>query len=171
MMMMMRVIKTVAVLAIALLGRADAGVVVVKAPRTESPGLPSGHVFVEPVPTSTPTATILLPTISTTTNIAHAPGETPFDVNTDADAPMKDADSPETTSAPALELLDLDGQGQKFIQTTYWACATVLAETHCGWHEPILDTSAANMGVRGGSVALRAAGIVAFVAGALLIIL
>ncbi|KAI0192519.1 hypothetical protein F4808DRAFT_365487 [Astrocystis sublimbata] len=30
---------------------------------------------------------------------------------------------------------------QKFLQTTYYACHTWARETHCGWHEPILDAS------------------------------
>ncbi|KAI1422910.1 hypothetical protein F5Y12DRAFT_568059 [Xylaria sp. FL1777] len=158
--MMIRVIKTVAVLAIALFGRADAGLVI-KAPRTETPGLLSGHVFVEPVPTNTPTATTVLPAMSTT-SITHTPEETPCNFDTG----MMHTSNPETTAAPVFDL-DLDSQGQKFIQTTYWACATFDKETHCGWHQPILDTSAANTRVRGGSVALMTSFV--FIVGALVL--
>ncbi|KAI0427794.1 hypothetical protein F5Y09DRAFT_20358 [Xylaria sp. FL1042] len=160
---MVRAIKTVAVLALALLGRADAAVVV-KAPRTESPGLMSDHVFVEPVPTSALTATTALPAISTITGSAPVSEETPYHFDTG----MTHANHPQITAAP---LSGFVGQEQKFVQTTYWACETFAKETHCGWHEPILDTSAANMMIKGENVAFRAGSIAALVVGALMLVL
>ncbi|KAI0537273.1 hypothetical protein GGR58DRAFT_472423 [Xylaria digitata] len=153
----MRVITSVAVLALAFLGQADAGLV--KAPRTETPALLSGHVFVEPIPTPTPATTTVLPAISTATS---TPGEIPSDIGT---VPAQ-ASNPEITAAPPLE----PGDGQKFIQTTYWACATLGLETHCGWHEPILDVSSAGTRVSGGSGALMG-GVAACVAAALVLVL
>ncbi|KAI1347025.1 hypothetical protein F5Y01DRAFT_259223 [Xylaria sp. FL0043] len=159
---MIRPIKTVAILAVALLGGTDAGVVV-KAPRTESPDLMSGHAFVEPVPTYTPTATTVLPSISTITGTASTSEETPC-------TSMTHASDPAITVAPPLSL-GFVGQEQKFVQTTYWGCATLGQEAHCGWHEPILDTSAANMVVGRQSLAFRASGIAALVVGVLMLVL
>ena len=31
--------------------------------------------------------------------------------------------------------------GAKFVQTTYYSCVTIGPDSHCGWHEPILDAS------------------------------
>ncbi|KAI0813193.1 hypothetical protein GGR55DRAFT_561196 [Xylaria sp. FL0064] len=155
-------IKTVAILAVALLGRTDAGVVV-KAPRTESPDLMSGHVFVEPVSTSTSTVTTIVPAISTITGTASTSEETPC-------TSMTHASNPEITAAPPLSL-GFVGQEQKFVQTTYWGCATLGHEAHCGWHEPILDTSAANMIVGRENLAFRASNIAALVVGALMLVL
>ncbi|KAI0972153.1 hypothetical protein F4678DRAFT_460383 [Xylaria arbuscula] len=164
-------LKTVAVLAIAFLGLVDAGIVV-KAPRTEPLGLSSGHVFVQPVPTLVPTTTTILSAVSTTSSIAN----TSIIANTSRETPcslytgMTHARNPDITAAPTLDL-DLDSQGQKFVQTTYWACATLGGEAHCGWHEPILDTSAANMRVGGENIAIRAGGVAALMIGALALVL
>ncbi|KAI0411929.1 hypothetical protein F5X98DRAFT_356203 [Xylaria grammica] len=145
---MMRVITAAATLALAFLGQADAGPVV-KAPRTEIPALLSGHVFVTPVPTAVATPSTVVPAASTSTG---TPGEIHFDISTGAGASMAQTTSnPETTAAPPVPV-DL-GDGQKFVQTTYWACATFPMETHCGWHEPILDASSAGARVKGGSAA------------------
>ncbi|TGJ80015.1 hypothetical protein E0Z10_g8743 [Xylaria hypoxylon] len=159
---MMRVITSVAVLALAFLGRVDAGLVL-KAPRTEIPGLLSGHVFVTPVPIPVAATTTVLPAISTATSTS---GEIPSDVGTGTGTGTAQASNPETTAAPPLDL----GDGQKFVQTTYWACATFPSETHCGWHEPILDASSAGMKVRGGSVT-RTGGVAACVIAALVLVL
>ncbi|KAJ2979868.1 hypothetical protein NUW58_g7091 [Xylaria curta] len=55
-------------------------------------------------------------------------------------------EGPEPTAAPALENgggeRTIVADGRKFVQTTYWACETFPKETHCGWHEPILDALA-----------------------------
>jgi len=44
---------------------------------------------------------------------------------------------------------------ERFRQTTYWSCVQWpgVSTAHCGWHEPILDASMPNAGVRrGGTV-------------------
>ncbi|EPE02647.1 hypothetical protein F503_03996 [Ophiostoma piceae UAMH 11346] len=35
-------------------------------------------------------------------------------------------------------------KGAKFVQTTYYSCVTIGPDSHCGWHEPILDASTSN---------------------------
>ncbi|KAI6090632.1 hypothetical protein F4821DRAFT_21357 [Hypoxylon rubiginosum] len=57
--------------------------------------------------------------------------------------------------------------GAKFVQTTYWSCVTFPLETHCGWHEPILDAGAGRVGCEGGQAALRAGIVAGVVAGGL----
>ncbi|KAI0012590.1 hypothetical protein F4779DRAFT_614315 [Xylariaceae sp. FL0662B] len=83
------------------------------------------------------------------------------------------ADDPAITPSPELDLGAANfhgtGMGAKFVQTTYWSCVTFPLETHCGWHEPILDAGAARMvGCDGGRAVLRA-GVVAGVVGGLIL--
>ncbi|KAI1371112.1 hypothetical protein F4677DRAFT_318486 [Hypoxylon crocopeplum] len=59
--------------------------------------------------------------------------------------------------------------GVKFVQTTYWSCVTFPLETHCGWHEPILDAGAGRAGCEGGQAALRAGILAGVVAGGLVL--
>ncbi|KAI1808806.1 hypothetical protein F4811DRAFT_1310 [Daldinia bambusicola] len=80
------------------------------------------------------------------------------------------ASNPEITRSPELPLpgVNFHTFGQKFVQTTYWSCVTFPLETHCGWHEPILDAGAAGMRYEGsGKVALRAGVVAGIVAGGL----
>ncbi|KAI2606284.1 uncharacterized protein GGS25DRAFT_523950 [Hypoxylon fragiforme] len=55
------------------------------------------------------------------------------------------------------------GANVKFVQTTYWSCVTWPSETHCGWHEPILDASNAARGVSDSGRAALWAGVVVVV--------
>ena len=74
--------------------------------------------------------------------------------------------SHKTTPTPTVDL----GLEQKFVQTTYWACATLGSEAHCGWHEPILDASSGTYSkISGANIALRAGGIALFAVGALML--
>lgn len=60
--------------------------------------------------------------------------------------------------------------GAKFVQTTYWSCVTFPLETHCGWHEPILDAGAGRIRCDGdGQAALRAGIVAGVVAGGLML--
>lgn len=60
--------------------------------------------------------------------------------------------------------------GAKFVQTTYWSCVTFPLETHCGWHEPILDAGVGRVGCEGnGQAALRAGIVAGVVAGGLVL--
>ncbi|KAI1098374.1 hypothetical protein F4804DRAFT_324930 [Jackrogersella minutella] len=62
--------------------------------------------------------------------------------------------------------------GVKYVQTTYWSCVAFPLETHCGWHQPILDAGAGG-GVRceggGARAALRAGVVAGVVAGGLVL--
>ncbi|OTA77629.1 hypothetical protein M434DRAFT_44879, partial [Hypoxylon sp. CO27-5] len=49
----------------------------------------------------------------------------------------------------------------KYVQTTYWSCVTFPLETHCGWHQPILDAGAGRIGCEGSGRAALRAGVVA----------
>ncbi|KAI0521954.1 hypothetical protein F5B22DRAFT_643536 [Xylaria bambusicola] len=188
----------IAFLAITLLGRAEAGLIA-KVPRTETPdvlssshiaaptqtpsilpgyeprstsGLPLGGIFVEPDPSDRPSTTpTLFPPTSTTSQISE---ETPCEDHMNSTMThgmnhnMTHAKIPETTPTPTL---DVDaGLQQKFVQTTYWACATLGTEAHCGWHEPILDASSgAHSAISSSSLALRAGGIALFVVGGVML--
>ncbi|KAI0179410.1 hypothetical protein GGR52DRAFT_305316 [Hypoxylon sp. FL1284] len=63
--------------------------------------------------------------------------------------------------------------GAKIVQTTYWSCVTFPLETHCGWHEPILDASTGAAaqcdGSAGRNAAVRAGVVAGVVAGGLML--
>ncbi|KAI1110296.1 hypothetical protein F5Y14DRAFT_365458 [Nemania sp. NC0429] len=130
-----------------LLSLAEAGLVM-KAPRTESQGLPpaSGLVMFTLSPTTSTVAES--PTSSTMTTTTTTTTTTSFTATATATATVSVANA-ETTAAPTLDLENASGakDGKKFIQTTFWACETFPLETHCGWHEPILDASNAGVGM------------------------
>ncbi|KAI1088738.1 hypothetical protein F5B19DRAFT_407682 [Rostrohypoxylon terebratum] len=73
------------------------------------------------------------------------------------------AGSPEITPSP--EFSPPGGNfheiGAKYVQTTYWSCVTFPLETHCGWHQPILDAGAGRIRCEGSRQAALRAGIVA----------
>ncbi|KAI1129041.1 hypothetical protein F5Y10DRAFT_239077 [Nemania abortiva] len=139
------------------LSLAEAGLIV-KAPRTESPDSATSGFFI--ITSSPAAATVAVsPTLPTTASIAQAstmPGDSIYGTATG------NAGNPEPTAAPTFNLADPGAEPQgvtngiKFVQTTYWACETFPKETHCGWHMPILDTSAASLGFAGAGAALRA---------------
>ncbi|KAK5634355.1 hypothetical protein RRF57_010069 [Xylaria bambusicola] len=194
-----------ALLAVALLGRAEAGLIA-KVPRTETPdipssihissptqipsllprhelkslsGLPLGGIFVEPDPSDRPTTTptpFTSTSTTTTTRVSQVSEETHCEdhMNSTMAHRMNHnttyAKPPKTTPAPTPTLdVDVDLQ-QKFVQTTYWACATLGTEAHCGWHEPILDASSgAYNTITSSNLALRAGGIALFVVGAVML--
>ncbi|KAI1183045.1 hypothetical protein F5B17DRAFT_417699 [Nemania serpens] len=162
-----------------ILSLVEAGLII-KAPRTEKQGSPpsSGLVmFTLPPITNTmaassltlsTTTTTTTTTTATTTTMTTIPTPTAYAEGT-ATA-IGNADIPETTAAPTLDLENLDdaGNGIKFVQTTFWACETFPLETHCGWHEPILDASNSGASRTGQqSVAARAGVAVACVVAAL----
>ncbi|KAI1767130.1 hypothetical protein GGR53DRAFT_483161 [Hypoxylon sp. FL1150] len=78
---------------------------------------------------------------------------------------------PKITPSPEFNLPggNFHEVGAKFVQTTYWSCVTFPLETHCGWHEPILDAGAGRVGCEsGGQAALRAGIVAGVVAGGLM---
>ncbi|KAI5925196.1 hypothetical protein F4810DRAFT_708999 [Camillea tinctor] len=119
-----------------------------KTPRTARPSPPSSSST--PLLNSTiPALTIATATAIVPTNVkavATAPAAGPTEVAAAADS--NDSSPPTTTPAPKQ---DTDGDdddlggifheiyGQKYTQTTYYSCVTFPLETHCGWHEPILE--------------------------------
>ncbi|KAI4862618.1 hypothetical protein F4820DRAFT_17765 [Hypoxylon rubiginosum] len=81
------------------------------------------------------------------------------------------SNSPQITPSPEFDPPggNFHEIGAKFVQTTYWSCVTFPLETHCGWHEPILDAGAGRARCEGGGQAALRAGIVAgVVAGGLM---
>ncbi|OTB10188.1 hypothetical protein K445DRAFT_258017 [Daldinia sp. EC12] len=87
-------------------------------------------------------------------------------------ASTETASDPEITSSPELPPpgANFHEIGVKYVQTTYWSCVTFPLETHCGWHEPILDAGAG--GIRSGvsgKVAWRAGVVAGIVAGGLML--
>ncbi|GAP84694.1 hypothetical protein SAMD00023353_1102360 [Rosellinia necatrix] len=163
--------------ALALLNLAEAGLIA-KAPRTAIPGSMTAATQLHMATSSTTSPPPLITTRPTTTT----PEELPFVIATAAAThePVVTADShtpPLTTTTTTTTMLapgfvggELGGVGGgvKFVQTTYWTCVARPRETHCGWHEPILDTSAAAETRRAdGAAALRASLIAACAALAL----
>lgn len=186
---------------VVLLSFAEAGLIA-KAPRTEDPAFqtpsqfyiitstttntttpsPTGTVVVIPPPSRT-TATTTTTTTGTSQTMTTSGAVSPSDVTGGGLAIADDNNptnhEPMTTAAPGDNEPEpegvVDGQQMKFVQTTYFACVTRALSTHCGWHEPILDTSAAAAAAaagtsRGGeSLALRASLLAAFAVAALAI--
>ncbi|KAI1162866.1 hypothetical protein F5B18DRAFT_622465 [Nemania serpens] len=136
-----------------LLSLAEAGLVI-KAPRTENPGAPpsSGLVmFPLPPTTASPLSTTTTTTTTSTTTATAYVGTESEDPIRGTATTIASAGNSEITAAPTLDLENLDtpGEGEKFVQTTFWACETFPLETHCGWHEPILDASNSGAGRTG----------------------
>ncbi|KAI5856197.1 hypothetical protein GGS23DRAFT_400266 [Durotheca rogersii] len=156
-----------------------------KTPRTPTP---SG---LGPCSATTPTVEAAIPAKTATVNMSFYPvprnssssarqsTTAPIAVQTQtADLPI-DAyasisagttnNAPKVTASPELGPpgANFHEIGAKFVQTTYWKCVTFSLETHCGWHEPILDAGAGRIGCEGGRAALRAGVVAGVVAGGL----
>ncbi|KAI0868013.1 hypothetical protein GGS24DRAFT_241129 [Hypoxylon argillaceum] len=149
-----------------LLSLAEAGLIA-KAPRTEIPAPATGMFMIT---SSSATATPAIPpTVPTSATQASATPEGLI-----PGTPIANSGNPEPTPAPfvGLESGIVGPQSVtddiKFVQTTYWACETNAIATHCGWHMPILDTSAATLSVGRESTAIRAGLVAAGVAVALI---
>ncbi|KAI8630041.1 hypothetical protein F5Y19DRAFT_69534 [Xylariaceae sp. FL1651] len=146
---------------LALLSFTEAGIV--RTPRTVTPNLPPSATTCHSITSSLPSFTMA---VATTVSTSHA---TATEQAPTSDT--SDAEGADITAAPNVNLGGIfhEGEaGQKMVQTTYWSCATFPLETHCGWHEPILDTSAANMkNGRDGGIAVRAAIVAGAVVGGL----
>ncbi|TRX93489.1 hypothetical protein FHL15_005764 [Xylaria flabelliformis] len=159
-----------ALLFLALAYISEAGLL--RAPRTESPNAQTFSEFQiitssTPSPTDLP-QTFIIPEPSFPTATAQTtPGPLSYGfVGVIESASTSD---PEPTAAPALNTDDVIVQGgSKFVQTTFWACETFAKETHCGWHEPILDVSSAAVASHPRSVLVRAGVVAACVVGVLL---
>ncbi|KAI1443594.1 hypothetical protein F5Y02DRAFT_199910 [Annulohypoxylon stygium] len=98
------------------------------------------------------------------TRCSALPSDTPTSISTAS------AGNPEITPSPELDLPggNFHEIGAKYVQTTYWSCVTFPLETHCGWHQPILDAGAGRMRCEGsGQAALRAGIVAGVVAGGL----
>ncbi|KAI0836574.1 hypothetical protein F5Y06DRAFT_272828 [Hypoxylon sp. FL0890] len=92
--------------------------------------------------------------------------EEPTSSSTMATSNPKITPSPEL-NPPGANFHEMDA---KYVQTTYWSCVTFPLETHCGWHQPILDAGAGRLGGEGNGQAVLRAGIVAgVIAGVLLL--
>ncbi|KAI1394444.1 uncharacterized protein F4822DRAFT_47768 [Hypoxylon trugodes] len=174
------------VILIALLNFAEAAYL--KTPRTASPPSPSLSLSSTTTLVAIPTATIassgisprpFLKSNSTVPQVAGT-GVTKAETRSTAlplDAPTSvihgSANNPEITPSPELNppggnFHEIGDSPIKYVQTTYWSCVEFPLETHCGWHEPILDAGAG--GVRcdsGGRAALRAGVVAGVVAGGL----
>ncbi|KAI2638656.1 hypothetical protein GGS26DRAFT_353106 [Hypomontagnella submonticulosa] len=162
---------------IALLGLAEASL---KTPRTaispspssSSTTLPSTFVTVAPSSSSldpvneSGSAPQPTSTVATETRCTVMPSDIPTCVST------KTTNSPTITASPEFTPpgANFHEMGAKFVQTTYWSCVTFPLETHCGWHEPILDAGAGRIGCDGdGRAALRAGIVAGVVAGGLVL--
>ncbi|KAI1501322.1 hypothetical protein F5X99DRAFT_202759 [Biscogniauxia marginata] len=145
-------------LLVALLGLVEASL---KTPRIASPS-----------PSSTSQTQYITATTLPSAAPPNAKVAVPVSPATEADVPPEGtsgARSPETTPPPEDDLGGIFHElyGQQYTQTTYWSCATFALETHCGWHEPILevDSGAARIGSEHGRAAAIRAGVVAGVVG------
>jgi hypothetical protein len=116
-----------------LLGLTEAGVV--KTPRTEAPILlPSATVSHEVTPSTT------LPTLAVSITVDTTLARTTLKPPTNGTLHAETTKAPDSDPEGGFHILE---GGQKFVQTTYWSCVPLPAETHCGWHEPILAVSGA----------------------------
>ncbi|KAI0106574.1 hypothetical protein F4776DRAFT_436784 [Hypoxylon sp. NC0597] len=82
------------------------------------------------------------------------------------------ASNPKITPSPELNPpgANFHEMNAKYVQTTYWSCVTFPLETHCGWHQPILDAGAGRIGCEGrGQAALRAGVVAGVIAGGLVL--
>ncbi|KAI0399618.1 hypothetical protein F4802DRAFT_29299 [Xylaria palmicola] len=169
---------------LSLLALAEAGPIA-KAPRTASPGtqttleIPITFTLASPTTTTTTTTATMTTTTTTTTTTtrsgsrtsmsgspthAHNPpiGMGPGFVGITFPQPTAaSTPTPTPTPGPDRELLQAVEGGVKFVQTTYSACVTFPHETHCGWHEPILDASATGRSRGGGEGIVARAGVIA----------
>ncbi|KAI1737984.1 hypothetical protein F4680DRAFT_195777 [Xylaria scruposa] len=161
-----------ALLFLALAHLSEAGLL--RAPRTESPNAQTFSEFqvitssAAPTPTDLPQTFIIPALPSSPTGTAQTtPGALSYGfVGVVQSASTGD---PAPTAAPALNTDDVIGQGgSKFVQTTFWACETFPKETHCGWHEPILDVSNAAEAPHPRGALVRAGVVAACVVGVLL---
>ncbi|KAI1336664.1 hypothetical protein F5Y15DRAFT_199104 [Xylariaceae sp. FL0016] len=118
-----------------------------------------------PPPTQTQAASSRLPGVMATASASAAAAAG----TTDAEVPPASqiTASPNVTLPMGGNFHELTG-GVKFVQTTYYSCVTWPRETHCGWHEPILDAGAGS--VRPSLTALRA-GVLAGIVGSLVLVL
>ncbi|KAI1200253.1 hypothetical protein F5X97DRAFT_98365 [Nemania serpens] len=160
-----------------LLSFAEAGLIV-KAPRTVNAALlpssglvmftftlpPTTNTIAASPTLSTTTMTATTTTTTTTATTIYAGSEAGDPIHGTATA-IANAGSPKTTAAPTLDLGGLAASdGKKFVQTTFWACETFPLETHCGWHEPILDASNSGAGAGAGGAGKQQSVVVAAVA-------
>ncbi|KAI8965224.1 hypothetical protein F5Y11DRAFT_22256 [Daldinia sp. FL1419] len=98
---------------------------------------------------------------------------TPTSTSISAPASSGAPSGPEITASPELPPpgANFHEIGLKYVQTTYYSCVTFPLETHCGWHEPILDAGASGMRCDGsGQAALRAGVVAGIVAGGLALV-
>ncbi|KAH8162193.1 hypothetical protein CIB48_g6057 [Xylaria polymorpha] len=145
-----------ALLFLALLYLAEAGLL--RAPRTATPEPQTFSAFqITTATPTTPPATFIIspPTSPTSTALPYGFVAVVESASTSDPAP---------TEAPALAIVE---GGSKFVQTTFWACETFPMETHCGWHEPILDVSNGAAAPYPRGVLVRAGAVAAVVAGVL----
>ncbi|KAI1407115.1 hypothetical protein F5Y13DRAFT_135162 [Hypoxylon sp. FL1857] len=154
----------------ALLSFAEASL---KTPRTAiSPSLSSTTTLEVALPSTTISATAASSTQPTGSGVAAEIRNTvclldePTSSSTTAASNPKITPSPEL-SPPGANFHEMDA---KYVQTTYWSCVTFPLETHCGWHQPILDAGAGRKGCEGsGQAALRAGVVAGVVAGGLVL--
>ncbi|KAI8948852.1 hypothetical protein F4801DRAFT_436591 [Xylaria longipes] len=159
-----------ALILLILLRLSEAGLL--RAARTESPNPATFSEFQISTTTPAPTlATFIISPPTSPTSTTHAqttPGALPYGfVGVVQSSNVAD---PAPTEAPALNQASeqiVDG-GSKFVQTTFWACETFPLETHCGWHEPILDVSSAAVAPHPRGLLVRAGVVAACIAGVLL---
>ncbi|KAI0440431.1 hypothetical protein F4803DRAFT_553092 [Xylaria telfairii] len=155
----MQAIRTL--LFLALLYLAEAGLL--RAPRTATSEPQTFSAFQITTSTTTttitPPATFIIPAQTSPTSTALPYGFV-------AIVETASTSDPAPTEAPALAVIDAGGS--KFVQTTFWACETFPMETHCGWHEPLLEVSSGAAAPYPRRVFVRAGAVAAFVAGVLL---
>ncbi|KAI0857362.1 hypothetical protein F4860DRAFT_517946 [Xylaria cubensis] len=165
----MQAITTLLFLALAYISEAGP----LKAPRTESPNAQTFSEFQiitssVPTPTDLP-QTFIIPEPSSFPTATAQTTQGPLSYGFVGVIESASTGDPVPTAAPALNTDDVIVQGgSKFVQTTFWACETFAKETHCGWHEPILDVSSAAVGPHPRGTLVRVGVAAACVVGVLL---
>ncbi|KAI0479984.1 hypothetical protein F4859DRAFT_477994 [Xylaria cf. heliscus] len=156
-----------ALLFLALLCLAEAGLL--RAPRTATPDtqiLSEFQIVTSSAPSATPPpATFIISAPTSATGTVQTQTALPYGFV----GVEQSSSDPAPTEAPALNAnsgpLEIVDGGNKFVQTTFWACETFPKETHCGWHEPLLEVSSGAAAPRPGGVLVRAGVVATFVAG------
>ncbi|KAI1140027.1 hypothetical protein F5Y05DRAFT_304258 [Hypoxylon sp. FL0543] len=154
---------------IALLGFAEASL---KTPRTAISPIPSSTTTLGAAFSFTTAPASSTSSIQLTGRGAAETHHTTFVLEEPTSSSAVVTSNPKITPSPELDPpgANFHEMDEKYVQTTYWSCVTFPLETHCGWHQPILDAGAGKIGCEGsGQVALRAGVVAGVVAGGLVL--
>lgn len=120
---------------------------------TVAPSIPTDAPSSSPPPPAAPpisnlssSINVIITTPAPQSSQPHHPGSSSSSIakTTTGGAPPSSQVTPPPSPEELLRAAAAAGnENERFRQTTFWSCHTFARETHCGWHEPILDAGAA----------------------------